>query len=191
MKHRTTARLIIAAIFLVCILIASAPPSRGQTPPPNTPPPQGLGSAILHEHDDTTGPERPTRDGTFNPIDTKTDKIRNRNAKEEMIVIDAAAREKEKELAKKKPHDPTFEGSIMDIAVDYIKTGKPKAEATVAPELSPIPSATPNALPTPLPSMNPSPSNGSSLPLELVPIPKRSEAPDKEAGPSPTATPHN
>ena len=105
-----------------------------------------------------------------------------------MIVIDAATREKEKELAKKRPHDTTFEGSIMDMAVDSITIGKPKAKPTVIPTLSPIPNATPNALPTPLPSMNPSPSNGSSLPLELVPIPK---APDKEPAPSPTATPHN
>lgn len=190
MKLRTTSRLIIAAIFLVCILIASAPPSRGQTPPPSTPAP-GLGNAILHEHDNTTGPERPTRDGTFNPIDTKTDKARNRINKEEMIVIDAATRAKEKELAKQKPHDSTFEGSIMDIAVDYIKTGKPNAGPTATPALSPIPSATPNALPTALPSLNAGPSNGSSLPLELVPIPKGSEAPGKEAAPSPTASPHN
>ena len=181
-----------AAIFLVWMLIASAPPSRGQTPPPSTPAP-GLGSAILHELDNTTGPERPTRDGTFNPIDTKTDKARNRNNKEEMIVIDAAARAKEKELAKKKPHDTTFEASIMDVAVDGIRVGGPgpNPKPAVTPALSPIPSAAPNPLPTALPSLNSGPSNGSSLPLELVPIPKRSEASEKEPAASPTASPHN
>jgi hypothetical protein len=109
-------------------------------------------------------------------------------------VIDAATREKEKELAKKKPHDTTFDGSIMDMAVDSITigtAGKPNPKPTVIPELSPIPSATPNALPTALPSLNPSPSNGSSLPLEVVPILKTSEATEKTPAASPTARPHD
>ena len=108
---------------------------------------------------------------------------------EKMVVIDAATREKERELARKQ-HDTTFDTKIMDIAVDTvpIKSSKGPAESPAKAKAT----ATPKAEPSAAPSLTPIPkaadvSGPSSLSLEVVPILKSSPT-EANASPSPSAS---
>ena len=193
MKLKRTIKLIVSAIALAlaCIIFTSAESSLGQTDQaPSTPRPVPSGSVPDRDNNSDTR-ERPTSDGAFSSVNTKTESTKNRNAGEEMVVIDAATRQKEKEREKTQ-HDKTFESSIMDVGVDSIPVGKPKAKPETIPSANSIPSATPSPQPSATPAATPAPSSDlgseTSLTLEVVPIISSTQP---SAVPSATASPHN
>ena len=184
MTFKAAARLFdpVICLALATIFFCSAESSFGQTdqapttPRPSmpTPPPGGDTNA------DAAG--RLRDDET---ITGKSDK--GRSIKEDVIVIDAATRQKqrEREMAQ---HDRTFDASILDVGVDSIKLGKPKARATAVPSANPIASASPVAKPNVTPAPSHDLGAGTSLSLEVVPLPS---SPQPSPAPSATASPHN
>jgi hypothetical protein len=184
----------VASLALGFIFLASAESCLGQSeqpsPPSNlgTPPPPTTGDAStnttrggLHDNDAANSADRKTR--------TTVDK--GRSLQEEMIVIDAPTRQKqrEREMAQ---HDRTFDSSILDIGVDELKVGKAKAKPEAKPSAKPIPSASPVAKPsiTPEPVSSPNPDLGADTPLSLEVVPTLSSS-KPSPSPSATASPHD
>src|SRR5712692_4186414 len=134
-----TARLTVAATSLAfaCIFFASAGSSFGQGPAQATPTPGGLGAEIIREHNADTTEQKPTIT-TTGPFDSeKRDGKRHGKDGEEMVVIDAATRQKEKENAEKQ-RDKAFQGSIMDKGVDAIHHAKPSARPALNLPVNPM-----------------------------------------------------
>ena len=185
----------VASLALGFIFLASAESCLGQSeqpsPPSNlgTPPPPTTGDAStkttrggLHDNDAAN-----SADGGK----TRTTADQGRSLREEMIVIDAPTRQKQREREQAQ-HDRTFDSSILDIGVDELRFGKAKAKPEAKPSAKPVPSASPAAKPTvtPEPVSSPNPDLGAdtSLSLELVPILSSSKP---SPSPSATASPHD
>ena len=190
MNLKGTTKLLVSVISLAlaCIIFASAQSSFGQTDQAPTTPRPVDPSPDRNKNPDK--PEQSTSDGAFKPVRNKADKVRDRTTTEEMIVIDAATRQKDREREKMQ-HDHTFDSSIMDVGVNSIPRAKSSGPARAIPAASPNPSspnARPNVTPAPLSVSNPG--AGASLSLEVVPIPKASQ-PSPTPTPSATTSPHN
>lgn len=152
-------------------------------------------------HHDTPTPEPNAlpaefekQSGPVGVFDTKGKKKR-REKGEEMVTIDAATRQKEREREKAR-HDKTFDNSILDVGIDSIPAGTPKARSEVSPAVTPMPNSSQDARPIETPAPSPPPQGDigaeTSVALEVVPIISSSKSsPTPSPTPSATASPHN
>lgn len=192
MNLRAKTRLFHFAICLVLVVVALAEPCFGQTDqaptsPRSTPPPPPTGDAnVGTSRAGNLGDTSATIDGS-----TRTNPDKGRKLEEEMIVIDAATRQKqrEREMAQ---HDRTFDSSILDVGVDVVVIGKTNAKPEARPSAKPIASASPapksSVTPAPISSSSADVGAGTSLNLEVVPIASSSQP---SPSPSASASPHN
>jgi hypothetical protein len=176
---------------------------QGPTTPRPVPTPPSTATGDANVGTSRAGNEGHTTATAIDDNSTRTTKVdKGRSLKEEMIVIDAATRKKqrEREMAN---HDRTFDSSILDVGVDSVRVGNSKTKSEARPAVKPLPSASPapavEPSVTPAPVSSPQPELGAdaSLSLEVVPIIKSQQARQAEQAeqaspvPSATASPHN